>query len=116
MHKTSAARLRLACATMMLALGILLIAQLWYLPLSAANVLVASSGFGCLLLALGLFGVSRFTLLLTGVLAATRALTGWAALPMASAADWESLRSGVELLLACCCLWLLWAARHRPSH
>ncbi|MFN2286740.1 MAG: hypothetical protein ABR578_00260 [Chromatocurvus sp.] len=89
------------------------ISVLWLLDLNAAVLGVAFAGCLYLMLALGLFGVSRFALFLAGVLPAARVLSGWNPLPIL---QWEQLRSIADLIIAVLALFLLWRARHEPTH
>jgi len=107
--------LRNSCATVLLALGITLVAQLWYQPLAASTLLLAANGFVYLLLALGLYGISRFSLLLSATLLAARAVEGWPPLDETLPPLWETSRMTLEMLIASCCLGLFWVARHRPT-
>lgn len=89
------------------------IALLWVIDLGTPVLAVAFAGCVYLMLALGLFGVSRFALFLAVVLPATRAFTAWNPLPVL---HWEQLRTIGDLAIAMLALWLLWDARHRPTH
>lgn len=89
------------------------IALLWVLDLSAAVLGVAFSGCLYLMLALGLFGVSRFALFLAAALPATRALLGWNPLPLL---QWEQLRTIADLVIALLAAFLLWRARDRTIY
>ncbi len=89
------------------------ISLLWVLDLGSAVLGVAFAGCLYLMLALGLFGVSRFALFLAGVLPGARALTAWNPLPVLA---WEQLRTTGDLVIAILALCLLWRARHAPTH
>ncbi len=89
------------------------ISLLWVLELGAPVLGVALAGCLYLMLALGLFGVSRFALFLAALMPALRVLYAWNPLPVA---EWEQLRSAVDVIIAISALFLLWQARHRPTH
>ncbi|KGE02812.1 hypothetical protein [Pseudohaliea rubra] len=110
---TSSTPLRSATATLVTIAGLAQVAMLWVFDLGAAVLLTALSGGGYLLLGLGLFGVSRFTLVLAAGLCGARAWLAFAPLPVLA---WEQLRTVVDVLIAATALWLLWQARHAPTH
>lgn len=89
------------------------ISLLWVLELGAAVLGVAFAGCLYLMLALGLFGVSRFALFLAAVLPAARAFSAWNPLPVLA---WEQLRTIGDLVIAMLALFLLWRSRHEPTH
>lgn len=89
------------------------ISVLWMLDLDTTVLGVAFAGCLYLMLALGLFGVSRFALFLAGILPAVRVLSAWNPLPVL---QWEQLRSIADLIIAMLALFLLWRARHKPTH
>lgn len=89
------------------------ISLLWVLDLGAPVLGVAFAGCVYLLLALGLFGVSRFALFVAVILPAFRALYAWNPLAVV---EWEQLRTVVDLVVAMTALLLFWQARHRPTH
>lgn len=89
------------------------ISLLWVLELGAPVLGVAFAGCIYLMLALGLFGVSRFALFVAALMPGLRALYAWNPLPVL---EWEQLRTVVDLIIALSALFLLWKARHRPTH
>jgi hypothetical protein len=113
MPVTTSPPLRRITATVVMLSGVAQVAMLWSLELGAEVLLTALCGGGYLLLGLGLFGVSRFTLALAAVACGLRVGTGFNALPMP---DWEQLRSLADLLIAVSSAWLFWRARHAPTH
>lgn len=81
--------------------------SLWLLPLTPALLATAALGALYLLLALGLFGISRLSLLLA---VAVLPLRSWFALYPLSIEAWEFLRVAADLTIALLCLPVLWAS------
>ncbi|GEM_PF-555779 len=79
---------------------------LWLLPTTPMLLLTAWVGSLYLLLGLGLFGISRFSLVLAITLPPLRAWFGFAPLPIPA---WEFLRVACDLGVALLCLPALWS-------
>ena len=93
--------------------------SLFLLPTSPAVLLTALCGTLYLLLGLGLFGISRFSLTLAIV---TLPLRSWFGVYPLEIPAWELLRIGGDMAIALLCLPVLWATldhRHEkiePGH
>lgn len=81
--------------------------SLWLLPVTPALLATAALGALYLLLALGLFGISRLSLLLA---VAILPLRSWFALYPLDIEAWEFLRVAADLTIALLCLPVLWAS------
>jgi len=79
----------------------------WLLPVTPTLLATAALGFLYLLLALGLFGISRLSLLLA---VAILPLRSWFALFPLNLEAWEFLRVAADLTIALLCLPVLWAS------
>lgn len=95
--------------------GLWQITGLWRYRLSEDTLLAALTGSIYLLMAIGLFGRSRFTLFLAIVVCGTFTLLG-----LGQAALWtwpplSLLRIGSDLLVTVLCARVLWAMRHDAS-
>lgn len=86
--------------------------SLWLLPTSTTLLLTALTGTLYLLLGLGLFGISRFSLFLAVTLPPLR---GWFGLYPLDIPAWELLRIASDLTIALLCIPSLWASLH-PEH
>ena len=86
--------------------------SLWLLPTSTTLLLTALTGTLYLLLGLGLFGISRFSLFLAITLPPLR---GWFGLYPLDIPAWELLRIASDLSIALLCAPSLWASLH-PEH
>ncbi|MFN2329493.1 MAG: hypothetical protein ABR612_11290 [Chromatocurvus sp.] len=113
MPVTQGTPLRNAAALLTGISGSAQVSLLWVLELGAPVLGVAFAGCVYLMLALGLFGVSRFALFAAVVVPALRAFYAWNPLPVLV---WEQLRTIGDLIIAVIALFLLWQARHRPTH
>lgn len=85
---------------------------LWLLPTTPGLLLIALSGSFYLLLGLGLFGISRFSLFLAIILPPLR---GWFGIYPLDIPAWELLRIATDLSIALLCIPPLWASLH-PDH
>lgn len=86
--------------------------SLWLLPTSTSLLLTAVTGTLYLLLGLGLFGISRFSLFLAISLPPLR---GWFGLHPLDIPAWEFLRIASDLTIALLCMPALWISLH-PEH
>lgn len=86
--------------------------SLWLLPTTPTLLMTALLGTGYLLLGLGLFGISRFSLFLAVSLPPLR---GWFGLYPLDIPAWELLRIASDLTIAILCIPALWASLH-PEH
>ncbi|MFT4768044.1 MAG: hypothetical protein ACI8RN_001174 [Glaciecola sp.] len=86
--------------------------SLWLLPTTSTLLLTALTGALYLLLGLGLFGISRFSLFLAITLPPLR---GWFGLYPLEIPAWELLRIASDLTIALLCIPALWASLH-PEH
>lgn len=86
--------------------------SLWLLPTSTTLLLTALTGTLYLILGLGLFGISRFSLFLAITLPPLR---GWFGLYPLDIPAWELLRIASDLSIALLCVPPLWASLH-PEH
>ena len=102
-------RLRYLAANLVLASGLILTASPWYASLDASSVITASIGIAYLIIALGLFGQSRFTLFVAvgACLARSWLLSGDATI--------DRILLAMDLTTCACCIAVLWQVRNEPS-
>jgi hypothetical protein len=81
--------------------------SLWLLPVTPTLLLTALTGSLYLLLALGLFGISRFTLMLAITLPLLRS---WFGLYPLDIPAWELLRVACDIAIAALSVPVLWAS------
>jgi hypothetical protein len=81
--------------------------SLWLLPVTPTLLATAALGALYLLLALGLFGISRLSLFLA---VAVLPLRSWFGLYPLAIESWEFLRVAADLTIALLCLPVLWAS------
>lgn len=113
MSTTILRTLRLSAACLLTTSGTALIAALWLRELGEAAVLDALLGATYLIIGIGLFGQSRFSLFMAALIPGAMALlvlrTTQAEQPI------DQLRVTADAIVALICAWLLWRARHEPS-
>lgn len=88
--------------------------SLWLLPISPTLLMTALLGVLYLLLALGLFGISAFSLVLAIVVLPLRS---WFDLYPLSIPAWELIRVACDIAIAALCIPVLWSSLdpdHRP--
>lgn len=100
-------------ALLVTAIGIGHIASLWFRELDAAAVLSIWVGGLYLLVGLGLFGQSRFTLFVASALCATSALRALAELGELHTLGWLVMLA--DLVAAIACGMSLWGRQHLRS-
>ncbi|MDO8863378.1 hypothetical protein Q6D67_16855 [Haliea sp. E1-2-M8] len=106
---------RYAAATIVAVSGLLQIASLWRYRLSEDVLLTALIGSVYLLVAIGLYGRSRFTLFVAaGVSAACAGILLLSGLPWPWPAA-QVLRFASDLAVVLLCGRVLWSVRHLPS-
>lgn len=106
---------RSAAATIVAASGLLQVASLWRHRLSEDVLLTALIGSIYLLIAIGLYGRSRFTLFLAaGVCAACATVLLLSGLPRPWPAP-QVIRFASDILVVLLCGRVLWSVRHLPS-
>lgn len=103
----SIARLRTLAALLATISGAALSASLWFLPTTPTLLATALCGALYLILALGLFGTSRFTLFLAVAVPLARAWLGLYPLPLEG---WEQLRTVTDVAIALTCVPVLWSS------
>ncbi|WP_439107093.1 hypothetical protein [Congregibacter sp.] len=86
--------------------------SLWLLPTTSTLLLTALVGTFYLVLGLGLFGISRFSLFLAITIPPLR---GWFGVYPLDISAWELLRVAADLTIALLCISPLWASLH-PEH
>ena len=89
--------------------GVSQAASLWFLPTTPVLLATALCGTFYLVLALGLFGISRFSLFIGAVIPVIRVWFGLWPLPIET---WEWLRIIAEVSLATGCAVLVWHSLH----
>lgn len=109
---TSSEKLRNMAAILATLSGAMQCFSLWLLPTSPALLLTALAGAAYLLLGLGLFGISSFSLFLAIGLLPLRSWFGVFPLDIPA---WELIRIATDLAIAALCLPVLWASLD-PSH
>lgn len=95
--------------------GLWQLAGLWRYRLSEDTLLTALTGGIYLLMAIGLFGRSRFTLFLVVAVCGLLALQGLGQGGLWTWPPLSLLRSATDLLVAVLCARSLWAVRHDTS-
>lgn len=110
--ETSPEKLRNMAAILATLSGAAQCLALWVLPVTPVLLLTALTGALYLFLALGLFGVSRFSLLLAIVLPLLRS---WFGLYPLEIPAWELLRVACDIAIAGLCVPVLWASLD-PDH
>jgi hypothetical protein len=81
--------------------------SLWFLPTTPTLLMTALCGAFYLLLALGLFGISRFSLFLAVILPLLRSWLSLWPLPIDA---WEQLRVLSDVAIAATCVPVLWVS------
>ncbi|WP_116366845.1 hypothetical protein [Parahaliea mediterranea] len=102
--------MRQLAALLVAASGAWQVAALWFNPLNEGHLLVALIGAAYLLLSVGLFGQSRFSLFLAVVVPA---LHLWFLVHLGQALT--SLPVAIDLAVILLSARVLWALRHQPS-
>ncbi|MEM6543404.1 MAG: hypothetical protein AAF680_00790 [Pseudomonadota bacterium] len=87
--------------------GLLQCASLWLLPTTPVLLLTAFTGAVYVVLGLGLFGISRFSLLLAITAPPVRS---WLGLFPLEITTWEWLRTAADISIALLCLPVFWAS------
>ena len=113
MGELFARRLRNFAATLITFSGIAQIAALWHRELTETALLDALIGSVYLIIGLGLFGLSRFTLFMGIVAPAASAAYHHSAFPDGSTV--YSARLAVDAVVVFCCAVVLWRVRRHPS-
>ena len=98
-------KLRSVAALLAAVSGVFQCATLWLLPLTPNLLLTAWCGSVFLVLSLGLFGISRFSLFAAVALPLLRSWLGLAPLPIEV---WEWLRIAVDVLIAALAAPVFW--------
>ena len=106
-------RLRNFAATLITLSGIALIAALWHRELTETALIDALLGSVYLIIGLGLYGQSRFTLFMGIVTPAAAA--AYAHLMFPDTDPVYSARQAVDAVVTFCCLVVLWQVRNNPS-
>ncbi|QIB66174.1 hypothetical protein [Kineobactrum salinum] len=102
-------------ALLVTASGLWQITGLWRYRLTEETLLTALTGSIYLLMAIGLFGRSRFTLFLAIVVCGTFTLLGLSQTGLWSWPPLALLRTGTDLLATVLCARVLWTLRHAAS-
>lgn len=100
---------RLLAALLVLSAGILQAASPWYRPLEEATLLIAGTGVVYLVVAIGLFGISRFTLFVAVAVCFTRSV--W----LPSDTMFQMPLAVMDFIAALACMLVLWSVRNDPS-
>jgi hypothetical protein len=88
------------------------IASLWFGALTEAAVIDVVMGATYLIVAIGLFGQSRFSLFMAALLPGSMVLE----LAYSGPTDMERIRMAMDTIIALGSALLLWRARHTPSN
>jgi hypothetical protein len=113
MRKTFIAKLRNLAATLLTLSGIAHIAALWLRELDGAALADALLGAVYLIIGIGLFGQSRFSLFMAIVVPAVAAALVFNAFPDPN--DIYRARIAVEAIVVLSCTVVLWSVRKNPS-
>ena len=101
--------MRLAAAWLVLCAGTLQAASPWYRPLDAETLVIAATGVAYLVVAVGLFGLSRFTLFVAVALCLARSV--W----LPEDASLQVVLTAIDFTAALACLLVLWSVRNDAS-
>ncbi|HAN26543.1 MULTISPECIES: hypothetical protein [Haliea] len=115
MPVSSIALQRQLAASIVTVSGVLQVASLWRNRLSEDVLLTALVGSIYLLIALGLFGRSRFALFVAVATCGSSALLLGPDLPLAAWSSLQQLRIAGDAIVAMLCLHVLWSVRKLPS-
>ncbi len=115
MPVSSIALQRQLAASIVTVSGVLQVASLWRNRLSEDVLLTALVGSIYLLIALGLFGRSRFALFVAVATCGSSALLLGPELPLATWSSLQQLRIAGDAIAAVLCLHVLWSVRKLPS-
>jgi hypothetical protein len=113
MRKTFIAKLRKLAATLLTLSGIAHIAALWLRELNGAALADALLGAVYLIIGIGLFGQSRFSLFMAIVIPAAAAALVLNAFPEHD--DIYRTRIAVDAIVILSCTVVLWSVRKNPS-
>lgn len=102
-------RIRLLAALLVLAAGTIQAASPWYRGLDEQTLLIAGTGVIYLIVAIGLFGISRFTLFAAVAVCLARSL--W----LPGDAQFQTLLAAMDFAAALACMLVLWSVRNEPS-
>lgn len=105
--------LRIVAASLLCLSGLAHIAALWHRELTGMAIADALLGAVYLIIALGLFGKSRFSLFLAIVIPA--AVAAWLYVSLTQPGQVQLLRMGVDLSVALLSTLVLWNVRNNPS-
>ena len=105
--------LRFASASLLCLSGLAHIAALWHRELTGLAIGDALLGAVYLIIALGLFGKSRFSLFMAIIIPAT--VTAWLYTTLAQPGQVQLLRMGVDVSVALLSTVVLWNVRNNPS-
>lgn len=106
-------RLRNFAATLITVSGIGHVAALWHRDLNEVALLDALLGAVYLIIGLGLYGQSRFTLFMG--IAVPAAAAAYVHLNFPGASLVYSARLAVDAVVVFCCIIILWQVRHNSS-
>ena len=109
MNEPTIRRVRVAAAWLVLCAGALQAASPWYRPLDHETLAIAATGVVYLIVAVGLFGLSRFTLFVAVAVCLVRSV--W--LPVD--ASLQVVLAAADFTAALACLLVLWSVRKEPS-
>ena len=109
MNEATIRAVRLVAAWLVLSAGALQAASPWYRPLNAETLVIAATGVVYLIVSVGLFGLSRFTLFAAVAICLARSV--W--LPVD--ASMQILLTITDFAAALACLLVLWSVRKEPS-
>ncbi|MEM1144401.1 MAG: hypothetical protein AAGI88_17615 [Pseudomonadota bacterium] len=98
-------RLRCTAAVIATVSGLFQCSTLWIFPVTPALLLAALAGSLYVLLGLGLFGVSRFSLALAIAVPASRCWMGWFPIEIGL---WDTMRDLTDIVISLICLPLFW--------
>ncbi len=105
--------LRIVAASLLCLSGLAHIAALWHRELTGMAIGDALLGSVYLIIAMGLFGKSRFSLFMAIVIPA--AVTAWLYATLLQPGQVQLLRMGVDLSVALLSTLVLWNVRNNPS-
>lgn len=105
--------LRLFAAVLLAGSGVAHVASLWFRELDEQAVAALFLGAVYLVIAIGLFGQSRFTLFVAIAVPGTLAIASLQGDPTSSA--WQTANAVCSLAVAGMSLLVLWQVRKRPS-
>lgn len=108
-------KLRLLAATLVLCAGTVRVASLWFRELDEQAVLTLLVGAVYLILGIGLFGQSRFSLFAAILICSATSLFALNHFTLPAMLPLQLAAIGADAVTVACCTLVLWRVRKEPS-